>query len=55
MKAFSEDLLRNTVPSRGQPADSGSVRFHYKRGGRLKVLFIGNSITLHGKAPHIGW
>jgi hypothetical protein len=55
MKAFSDDLLRNTVASHGQLKGSNFVRFHCKENSRLKVLFIGNSITLHGKAPHIGW
>jgi hypothetical protein len=55
MKDFSDDLLRNTVPSHGQVKDSDFVRFHYKNDSTLKLLFIGNSITLHGKAPDIGW
>jgi hypothetical protein len=55
MTGFSGDLLRNTVPSHGQLQDSDVVRFCYKHNSRLKVLFVGNSITLHGAAPHIGW
>jgi hypothetical protein len=55
MRGFSDDLLRNTVPSHGQLKDGDFVHFHYKNNSKLRVLFVGNSITLHGKAPHIGW
>ena len=24
-------------------------------GSKLRVLFVGNSITLHGKLPDVGW
>ena len=35
------------------PAAGGDLMFHSVKAGR--VLFLGNSITLHGPAPAIGW
>lgn len=52
---FSKDLLNNSVPSAGQLPDSAFVSFHYKENAVKKVLFVGNSITLHGSKPSIGW
>ena len=50
---FAADLSENPVPALGQNARS-SVSFDpAKRGAR--VLFVGNSITLHGPRPQIGW
>jgi hypothetical protein len=54
-KIRSDYLLDNTVPAAGQLKGDGFVRFHYTDGAKLNVLFVGNSITLHGVKPEIGW
>ncbi|MGN0852740.1 MAG: SGNH/GDSL hydrolase family protein [Kiritimatiellia bacterium] len=51
MKA--EDLQANPVPAIGQNAQNQTAFDATKKGPR--VLFVGNSITLHGPRPQIGW
>ena len=51
----NSDILENTVSARGQLGDSEYVRFHCKDNAVKKVLFVGNSITLHGVKEEIGW
>lgn len=48
-------LKQNTVDSRNQLKESNVVRFYNLEKNGLKVMFVGNSITLHGKLPSIGW
>ena len=48
-------LEQNTVDSRNQLKESKSVRFYDLESNGLKVMFVGNSITLHGILPSIGW
>ncbi|MBO7170397.1 MAG: hypothetical protein J6W28_04380 [Clostridia bacterium] len=45
----------NTVDAKGQLKKSSCVRFHHVGGKGLRVMFVGNSITLHGIRPEIGW
>jgi len=49
-------LAKNTVKATGQLKKEHFVTFlnEYKP-DNLKVLFVGNSITLHGFRPEIGW
>ena len=57
-KILSDDyseMAKNTVDSQNQLKESSVVRFHNLGGGGKRVMFVGNSITLHGKAPQIGW
>ena len=49
----AEDLQANPVPAIGQNAQNQTVFDATKKGPR--VLFVGNSITLHGPRPQIGW
>lgn len=49
----SENAKGNTVSSVNQVASNISVT--KSEGAKLKVLFVGNSITLHAPAPQIGW
>ncbi len=49
------DLLNNTVSAEGQLKDTQYISFHYEEGAKLKVLFVGNSITRHGVLEEIGW
>lgn len=46
---------KNTVNSKNQLKDSRVVRFKNLEGRGKRVMFVGNSITLHGKLPSIGW
>lgn len=43
------------VGSLSAPAEEDSTGGKIGRQPVAKVLFLGNSITLHGPAPHIGW
>ena len=51
--AQSDDLQANPVPAIGQNAEDQKAFDPAKKGPR--VLFVGNSITLHGPRPQIGW
>lgn len=48
-------MAKNTVDSKNQLKESSVVRFHNLGGGGKRIMLVGNSITLHGKAPQIGW
>ena len=45
---------QNSVSSENQLAQEEYSSI-YEENGRIKVLFVGNSITKHGPAPDIGW
>jgi len=49
------DVVKNTVSALRQLSDSESVRFTNVNGKGKRVMFVGNSITLHGKKADIGW
>lgn len=51
--AWAEDFQANPVPALGQNAQNQTAFDAAKKGPR--VLFVGNSITLHGPRPQIGW
>ncbi len=53
-KLYSQ-MAKNTVDSKNQLNESKVVRFHHPDGKGVRVMFMGNSITLHGSAPAIGW
>ncbi len=46
---------KNTVPSSNQLSTSEFVTFWGNEAADLRVMFVGNSITRHAPAPHIGW
>lgn len=48
-------LKKNTVNAKGQLTDSKSVRFFGAENTGVRVMFVGNSITLHGVLAEIGW
>ena len=52
-QAEADDLQANPVPAIGQNAKDQKAFDAAKKGPR--VLFVGNSITLHGPRPQIGW
>lgn len=51
--AAAPDFQENPVPALGQNAKDQKAFDAAKKGPR--VLFVGNSITLHGPSPKIGW
>jgi len=48
------DTVTKVDPTK-QLKNNDVVEFEHLEGTGLRVLFVGNSITLHGVAPHIGW
>ena len=48
-------IEKNTVSAKGQLVSSRFVTFDNRFGKDIKVMFVGNSITLHGILPSIGW
>ena len=54
MSDYSQ-LRKNTVNSKNQLADTDIVRFINPNGKGRRILFVGNSMTLHGICHEIGW
>lgn len=50
-----KDLIRNDVPAVGQLKGSDCISFEMMKNADMKLLFLGNSITRHGKAENLGW
>ena len=50
---FAADFQANPVPALGQNAKDNKAFDPAGKGPR--ILFVGNSITLHGPRPQIGW
>ncbi len=48
-------MKKNTVKAYGQLKESAVVRFDNPMGSGNRVMFVGNSITLHGINQEIGW
>ena len=48
-------MSKNTVSSEGQLKESSLVRFDNPEGKGVRVMFAGNSMTLHGIRPEVGW
>lgn len=54
MQDFSQ-LDKNTVEAKGQLKGTELVRFFNPEGKGKRIMFVGNSITLHGYRPKLGW
>ena len=52
---MNNDIFENTVAARGQLKDTEYITYTLKKDARLRVLFVGNSITRHGVKEEIGW
>ena len=52
---MNKDILENTVSVKTQFTDSKYIWFTIKDNAKLKILFIGNSITRHAPLESIGW
>lgn len=50
-----EQLGKNTVSATAQLKESNIIRFVNLNGKGKRVIFVGNSITLHGVKADIGW
>ena len=50
-----EQIRKNTVKAENQLKETEYVTFENPQGKGVRVMFVGNSITLHGAAPDIGW
>ena len=50
-----DQMDKNTVPAKDQLRDGDCVYFTNTAGKGKRILFVGNSITLHGIRPEIGW
>lgn len=50
-----KQMEKNTVDSKNQLANSKFVRFKNPEGKGARIMFVGNSITLHGISTSIGW
>lgn len=50
-----KDLITNDVPAVGQLKGSDCIFFETTENADIKLLFLGNSITRHGKAENLGW
>ena len=48
-------LQKNTVSAKNQLKDSSGIRFFDLENNGKRIMFVGNSITLHGVRPEIGW
>lgn len=49
------EMSKNTVSADGQLKESSFIKFDSLESQGKRVMFVGNSITLHGKRPEIGW
>ena len=50
----SQNMRDNNVSSKNQ-VDGALPYYTVKNGGKMRILFVGNSITWHKPAPSIGW
>lgn len=50
-----EQIRKNTVKAENQLKETEYVTFENPQGMGVRVMFVGNSITLHGVAHDIGW
>lgn len=50
-----EQIEKNTVEAKGQLKKNNFVTFENENGKGKKIMFVGNSITRHGRLPEIGW
>ncbi len=52
---MSGQMKKNTVSSQNQLPQNQSIVFEGSEEADIRAAFVGNSITLHGEKPEIGW
>lgn len=55
MESNCAQIKKNTVKALNQLKETEFVTFENRQGTGIRVMFVGNSITLHGVLPEIGW
>lgn len=50
-----EQIEKNSVQAKGQLKKNNFVTFENENGNGKRIMFVGNSITRHGRLPEIGW
>lgn len=50
-----DSMKKNTVNASKQLPESELIKFYNQCGSGKRIMLIGNSITLHGVKPDIGW
>ena len=50
-----EQMNKNNVSAKGQLQESELVKFDFPSNSGVRIMFVGNSITLHGVRESIGW
>ena len=48
-------IEENTVKAENQVQENENIFFLGNREGKIRIAVLGNSITLHGPSPEIGW
>lgn len=51
----ANEVKQNTVPAENQLQSSSLLQLSSGETPKLKILFVGNSITYHAQKPEIGW
>ena len=52
---MTEQMKKNTVSSKNQLPQNQPIVFEGSEEADIRSAFVGNSITLHGEKPEIGW
>lgn len=51
----AKEVKQNTVSARGQVPLSSLLQIYDVEDAKIRILFVGNSITYHAPKPEIGW
>lgn len=51
----AKEVKQNTVSARGQVPLSSLLQIYDVKNAKIRILFVGNSITYHAPKPEIGW
>lgn len=51
----AKEVKQNTVSAKGQVPSSSLLQIYDVKDAKIRILFVGNSITYHAPKPEIGW